>query len=123
MKKLLNNLKRNNYDNNNCKYYYSMAFMDDSIRNKSKEMKEKIVSKVNEGQEKDVAPYTWETIPDSIKQFWFNEFNKMKEEAQRILELYNGDYVGAIRCVNELIRATGAKYWYEVRRELGYEQA
>lgn len=85
-------------------------------------LKEKIISKVNEGQESDVPPYIWETIPDSIKRFWINEFNKMKEEAKRILELYNGDYVNAIRCVNELIRATGAKYWYEVRRELGYEQ-
>ena len=42
----------------------------------------------------------------------------MKEEAQRILELFNGDYVFALRCINELIRETGAKYWYDVRRTL-----
>ncbi len=50
-----------------------------------------------------------------------NKLNKMKEEAQRILELFNGDYVLGLRCINELIRETGAKYWYDVRRE--YEQA
>ncbi len=47
--------------------------------------------------------------------------SKMKEEAQRILDLFNGDYVFGLRCINELIRETGAKYWYDVRRE--YEQA
>ena len=46
--------------------------------------------------------------------------SKMKEEAQRILDLFNGDYVLGLRCINELIRETGAKYWYDVRRE--YEQ-
>jgi len=40
-------------------------------------MKEKILEKVNEGQEEDVLPYTWETIPDSLKEFWYN---KLKEE-------------------------------------------
>ena len=44
----------------------------------------------------------------------------MKEEAQRILELFNGDYASGLKCINELIRETGAKYWYDVRRE--YEQ-
>jgi len=33
-------------------------------------MKEQILNKVNEGRERDVPPYTWETIPDSIKKFW-----------------------------------------------------
>ena len=47
----------------------------------------------------------------------------MKEEAQRILELFNGDYVFGLRCINELIRETGAKYWYDVRKELIDEQA
>ena len=47
----------------------------------------------------------------------------MKEEAQRILDLFNGDYVFALRCINELIRETGAKYWYDVRKELIDEQA
>ena len=47
--------------------------------------------------------------------------NKMKVEAQRILDLFNGDEESALKCINELIRETGAKYWYDVRRE--YEQA
>ena len=40
------------------------------------EMKEKIVSKVNEGQESEVPQYTWDTIPESLKQFWYNQLKK-----------------------------------------------
>ena len=37
---------------------------------------ELIVSKVNEGQESDVPMYTWDTIPESLKQFWYNQLKK-----------------------------------------------
>lgn len=37
---------------------------------------ELIVSKVNEGQESDVPPYTWDTIPESLKQFWYNQLKR-----------------------------------------------
>ena len=37
---------------------------------------ELIVSKVNEGQESDVPQYTWDTIPESLKQFWYNQLKK-----------------------------------------------
>jgi len=30
----------------------------------------KIVEIVNQGQESDVIPYTWETIPLSLRRFW-----------------------------------------------------
>jgi hypothetical protein len=33
-------------------------------------MKQKIINKMNEGQEEDVPLYTWETIPNNLKQFW-----------------------------------------------------
>ena len=49
-----------------------------------------------------------------------SKLNKMKKEAQRILDLFNGDEESALKCINELIRETGAKFWYDVRRE--YEQ-
>jgi len=29
-----------------------------------------IIAKVNENQESDVIPYTWETIPLSLRRFW-----------------------------------------------------
>lgn len=38
-------------------------------------MKKKIISKMNEGQEKDVPQYTWNTIPEVLKEFWTNHFN------------------------------------------------
>jgi hypothetical protein len=34
-------------------------------------MKEKILNKINEGQEADVALYTWDIAPESLKDFWF----------------------------------------------------
>jgi hypothetical protein len=34
-------------------------------------MKEKVLNKINQGQESDVKPYTWETAPESLKDFWF----------------------------------------------------
>lgn len=51
-----------------------------------------------------------------------NKLNKMKEEAQRLLELFNGDEANTLKCINELIRETGSKYWYDVRREVRDEQ-
>ena len=41
------------------------------------QIKERIIDKVNESQEEDVPLYTWETIPESLKQFWYNQ---LKEE-------------------------------------------
>lgn len=38
------------------------------------ELHQRIVNKVNEGQEPDVVPYTYETIPNSIKWFWIRVF-------------------------------------------------
>jgi hypothetical protein len=38
-----------------------------------------IVKKVNEGQERDVKPYTIETIPFNLIEFWLKEFNKNKK--------------------------------------------
>ena len=37
-------------------------------------MRNKILNKVNEGQEADVIPYTWKTIPETLKQFWHNYY-------------------------------------------------
>lgn len=39
-------------------------------------VKQKIIDKLNEGQELDVELYTWETIPSSLKRFWLNYFKK-----------------------------------------------
>jgi hypothetical protein len=39
-------------------------------------MKQKIIDKLNEGQEQDVPLYTWETIPNSLKKFWSKQFKK-----------------------------------------------
>jgi len=33
-------------------------------------IQQKIIDKVNENQESDVIPYTWETIPLSLRRFW-----------------------------------------------------
>lgn len=33
-------------------------------------MRQTIIDKMNEGQEADTAPYTWETIPNGLKEFW-----------------------------------------------------
>jgi len=41
-------------------------------------MKQQIIDKMNDGQEKDVPLYTWETIPDSLKQFWTEQFKNEK---------------------------------------------
>lgn len=38
------------------------------------DIKQKIIDKMNEGQEVDVPKYTWETIPDSLKRFWINYY-------------------------------------------------
>ena len=36
------------------------------------DIKQKIIDKLNQGQELDVPLYTWETIPESLKRFWIN---------------------------------------------------
>lgn len=43
------------------------------------DIEEYIVKKVNEGQEKDVKPYTIETIPFNLIEVWVKEFNKNKK--------------------------------------------
>tara|TARA_R110000782_G_scaffold52110_1_gene111919 strand:- start:156 stop:290 length:135 start_codon:yes stop_codon:yes gene_type:complete len=40
------------------------------VRNKNR-----IIKKMNEGQESDVTPYVWKSIPDSLKYFWNEYFN------------------------------------------------
>ena len=37
-----------------------------------------IIDKVNENQEIDVDPYTWENIPHTLKRFWVNYFQNYK---------------------------------------------
>ena len=37
-------------------------------------MQEKIINKMNEGQEVDAMLYNWENIPDSLKNFWHKYF-------------------------------------------------
>lgn len=41
-------------------------------------MKQKIIDKINEGQEFDVALYTWDNIPKSLKIFWKHYYNNQK---------------------------------------------
>lgn len=36
-------------------------------------MEKRIIDKANEGQDADVKPYPWETIPTSLKQFWIKK--------------------------------------------------
>lgn len=43
---------------------------------KTDKMEKRIIDKVNEGQESDVKPYTWEAIPTSLKQFWIKQLTK-----------------------------------------------
>jgi len=38
----------------------------------------KIIDKVNENQEEDVELYAWDTIPNSLRHFWANWFQKEK---------------------------------------------
>ena len=37
---------------------------------------QRILDKINEGQEKDVALYTWDTLPPALNEFWSKYFNK-----------------------------------------------
>lgn len=37
-------------------------------------MKDIIINKMNEGLDIDVPLYTWNTIPDSLKNFWHEYF-------------------------------------------------
>ena len=39
---------------------------------------QRILDKINEGQEKDVKPYTWDTLPPALNEFWSKYFNKQK---------------------------------------------
>lgn len=39
----------------------------------------KIVEIVNSGQEVDVVPYTWETIPLSLRRFWLQYLANQKK--------------------------------------------
>ena len=41
-------------------------------------IRKQIIDKVNESQEKDVTPYVWETIPNTLKYFWANYFQNYK---------------------------------------------
>jgi hypothetical protein len=38
------------------------------------DIKQKIIDKMNQGQEVDVPLYTWETIPQSLKRFWIKYY-------------------------------------------------
>ena len=38
------------------------------------DIKQKIIDKINQGQESDVPLYTWNTIPQSLKMFWINYY-------------------------------------------------
>lgn len=40
------------------------------------QIKERIINKMNQGQEEDVPLYTWKTIPESLKQFWYNQLKE-----------------------------------------------
>jgi hypothetical protein len=39
-------------------------------------IQDKIINKMNEGQEPDTILYNWENISDSLKNFWFKYFEK-----------------------------------------------
>ena len=39
-------------------------------------IEDKIINKMNEGQEPDTVLYNWENISDSLKNFLFNYFEK-----------------------------------------------
>jgi len=41
-----------------------------NAKNRNKIMKQKIINKMNEGQESDVPLYTWSTIPKGLRIFW-----------------------------------------------------
>jgi hypothetical protein len=41
-------------------------------------IQQKIIDKVNENQEVDVIPFTWETIPHTLKRFWVNYFQNCR---------------------------------------------
>jgi hypothetical protein len=44
----------------------------------------KIVEIVNQNQEADVVPYTWETIPLSLRRFWLQYLaNQQKSTAKK----------------------------------------
>lgn len=44
----------------------------------TEQLKQKIVDKVNHGQEKDVVPYTWDTLSPGTRAFWIEYFKKNK---------------------------------------------
>lgn len=62
---------------NNSNNYYII----NNVNLRSNTMKQKIIDKLNKGQEIDVSLYTWETIPQSLKRFWLNYYkNKYYED-------------------------------------------
>lgn len=43
----------------------------------------KIIEIVNSGQEADVVPYTWETIPLSLRRFWLQYLANQKKSTTK----------------------------------------
>jgi len=43
-------------------------------------IRQQIISKMNEGQEMDVKPFVWSTIPRSLRLFWIQYFKNQKEK-------------------------------------------
>lgn len=52
-------------------------------------LKQRIINKMNEGQEPDVKKYTWITITDKMKAFWTDYFEKNDNRS--------------VKCVSKLI--------------------
>lgn len=51
-------------------------------------IKQRIINKMNEGQEPDVKKYNWNTISDKMKLFWFDYFeNKDKRNRKNVSKL------------------------------------
>lgn len=48
----------------------------EELKNATMKYKDKIINKMNEGQEPDTVLYNWENISDGLKNFWFNYFEK-----------------------------------------------
>ncbi len=44
-------------------------------------IKQQVTAKMNEGQESDVIPYSWRTIPKSLRIFWLNYFREKKKNS------------------------------------------
>ena len=46
-------------------------------------IQQQIIDKVNENQESDVVPYTWETIPLSLRRFWLQYLANQKKSTTK----------------------------------------